>query len=520
LAVGLGHAGFEPTIPEFPVLAPSTDQRGLRSTDAGVPLGLAICPPMTKSLYWHDYETWGTNPRLDRPAQFAGLRTDLDFHPLGVPLVLYCRPADDVLPHPDACLITGLTPQRALAEGVIEADFFAAIHEQLAQPGTCALGYNTLRFDDELTRYGLYRNFYDPYAREWQGGNSRWDLIDVVRLTRALRPEGIEWPVREDGETSFKLEHLTAANGMAHAAAHDALADVDATIALAKLIRERQPRLYDFAFRHRDKGSAAGLLDLRARESVLHVSSRYPACHGCLAVVVPLAPHPTNKNGVVVYDLRYDPTPLLSLDAGAVRRLVYTAAEHLREGEARIPLKVVHLNKCPVLAPLSTLTPEAAERWAIDLDQARSHRAALLAARDLPGKLAVAFAEDRFPPVADPDQALYDGFLSDADRVRCDRVRRTPPAQLAELESVFDDARLPELLFRYRARNWPETLSAPERARWDAWRRQRVRDPASGLTIAEYRRQVARLASDATLTAEQRAVVSALADWPTAIGLQ
>ena len=471
------------------------------------------------SFYWHDYETWGANPRVDRAAQFAGLRTDLDFNPLGPPLVLYCRPADDVLPHPDACLITGLTPQRAQADGVIEAEFFAAIHEQLAQPGTCALGYNTLRFDDEVTRHGLYRNFHDPYAREWQGGNSRWDLIDVVRLTRALRPEGIEWPQRDDGETSFRLEHLTAANGIAHGNAHDALADVRATIALAKLVRERQPRLYEFAFGHRDKASAGRLLDLRAREPVLHVSSRYPARHGCLAVVVPLAQHPTQKNGVVVYDLRHDPTPLLSLDADAVRRLVYTATEDLEEGESRIPLKVVHLNKCPVLAPLATLTAEAAERWAIDLEQSRRHREALLAARDLPAKLAQVFGENPYGPASDPDFALYDGFISDEDRRRCEQVRRTPPERLAHLGARFTDARLGELYFRYRARNWPQTLSALERARWDAWRRARVRDPASGLTLAEYRKQVARLAIDATLTAEQRAVVSALADWPTEIGL-
>jgi exodeoxyribonuclease-1 len=471
------------------------------------------------SFYWHDYETWGASPRLDRPAQFAGLRTDLDFNPIGPPLVLYCRPADDVLPHPEACLITGLTPQRALAEGVIEAEFFAAIHEPLAQPGTCALGYNTLRFDDEVTRHGLYRNFYDPYAREWKNGNSRWDLIDVVRLTRALRPEGIEWPVREDGETSFKLEHLTAANGIAHGDAHDALADVRATIALARLVRERQRRLWDFAFNHRDKASAARLLGLPAREPVLHVSSRYPAHHGCLAVVAPLAPHPTNKNGVVVYDLRHDPTPLLTLDADAVRRLVYTAAEDLEEGESRIPLKVVHLNKCPVLAPLTTLTAEAAERWAIDLEQSRRHREALLAARDLPAKLAAVFGEKPFPPATDPEQSLYDGFLSDADRVRCDRVRRTAPEKLAGLGRDFEDGRLPELLFRYRARNWPQTLSGSERARWDAWRRARVQDPASGLTLADYRKQVARLAIDPKLTPEQRAVVSALADWPTEMGL-
>jgi exodeoxyribonuclease-1 len=199
--------------------------------------------------------------------------------------------------------------------------------------------------------------------------------------------------------------------------------------------------------------------------------------------------------------------------------LIYTSADALEEGEERIPLKLVHINKCPVLAPLATLTPEAEERWAIDLAQAQMHRAALLAAPDLAAKLTAVYSENPFPPIDDPDQALYAGFLTDADRLRCERVRRTPPDKLARLAREFEDLRLPELLFRYHARNWPETLTAEERARWDAWRRRRAADPASGLTLAEYRKQVARLAIDPALMPEQRAVVSALADWPAEIGL-
>ena len=170
------------------------------------------------SFYWHDYETFGADPAWDRPVQFAGLRTDADLNVIGDPLVLYARPADDFLPHPMACLITGITPQLALEKGVAECEFIARIHAELAQPGTCAVGYNSLRFDDEITRHTLYRNFFDPYAREWQNGNSRWDIIDLLRTAWALRPEGIEWPRREDGHVSFKLEQLTAANGIAHSA--------------------------------------------------------------------------------------------------------------------------------------------------------------------------------------------------------------------------------------------------------------------------------------------------------------
>ena len=471
------------------------------------------------SFYWHDYETWGANPRTDRAAQFAGIRTDLDFNPIGQPLMAYARPADDMLPHPEACFITGLTPQECRDKGVPEAEFFNVIHEELSRPGTCALGYNTLRFDDEVTRYGFYRNFIDPYAREWQNGNSRWDLIDVVRLTRALRPEGIEWPTREDGVTSFRLETLTAANGIEHVGAHDALADVRATIALAKLIKERQPKLFDYAFSKRDKRELARLLDVRARRPVLHVSGKYPAAMGHIAAVVPLAMHPTNRNEVVVYDLRVDPQPLFELDAEAIRARVFSRNEDLPEGEQRIPLKTVRLNRAPILVPMNTLTDAARAEWQMDAAAEAEHLAALQQAPELEHKLAAVFGEREFEPVGDPDQDLYGGFLSDADRRLCEQVRRCTPEQLVGLAPPFEAAKLHELLFRYRARNWPGSLDAAERLRWEEYRRERVNDPAQGITLAEYRRKLSKLSIDTGLSDAQRALVDALIDWPAEIGL-
>src|SRR5690606_22124338 len=142
------------------------------------------------------------------------------------PLVIYCQPTEDMLPQPEACLITGITPQKAKSEGIREVEFIRLIHEQFSKPDTCVAGYNSIRFDDEVTRNTLYRNFFDPYAREWQNGCSRWDLIDVMRLAYALRPDGIQWPTREDGLPSFRLEDLTRANGVEHEAAHDAMSDV------------------------------------------------------------------------------------------------------------------------------------------------------------------------------------------------------------------------------------------------------------------------------------------------------
>ncbi|RMG32663.1 MAG: exodeoxyribonuclease I [Gammaproteobacteria bacterium] len=477
--------------------------------------------PRTTSFYWHDYETWGADPARDRAAQFAGLRTDLDFNPIGEPLVIYAQPADDMLPQPGACMVTGISPQRALAEGVPEADFFRFIHAEMMQPGTCSLGFNTIRFDDEVTRYGLYRNFFDPYEREWKNGNSRWDMIDVVRLTRALRPEGIEWPVNEEGVTSFRLEHLTAANEIEHLGAHDALADVRATIAIARLVRDRQPRLFDYVFTHRDKQTLAALLDPAATRPVLHVSARYPARLGCIAAVLPLAMHPRNRNSVIVYDLRSDPEPLLLLDAEALRERLYTRSEDLPEGVERIALKEVHINKAPVVVPLNTLTDRAREEWQMDAATEQRHLALLLAHRaELQAKLAEVYAEREFEP-RDPDLDLYGGFLTDADRRRCDRVRSTPPEQLAGLDLRFDAPKMNELLFRYRARNWPDTLGPEERARWDEWRRARVRDPQgpSSITLDQYRRELARLAVDADLPEDRRRVVDDLLEWPERVGL-
>jgi len=432
-------------------------------------------PAATPTFYWHDYETFGATPAVDRPVQFAGIRTDWELNPIGDPLMLFCRPADDFLPQPEACLITGITPQQALREGVCEAQFMAQIHAELAQPGTCGVGYNSLRFDDEVTRYGLYRNFFDPYGREWQNGNSRWDVIDMLRMARALRPDGIVWPTYDDGTPSLRLEDLTRANGLAHEAAHDALSDVYATIAVARLVKQQQPKLFDYALKLRDKRYVASLLDLVRFKPLLHISSKYPAELGNTALIAPLAAHPVNRNAVIVYDLRCDPTPLLSQSAAEVRAKLYTPTAQLAAGEERIPLKLVHLNKSPMLAPANMLTGDEAARLQISGDLCRKHLGMLRAAPALADKLQEIFTEQGFEDGGDPDLMLYSGgFFGPADRSAMDQIRATPEPLLAELAPAFQDGRLEEMLFRYRARNYPDSLSGAEQRQWEKWRRQRL----------------------------------------------
>ncbi|OEC33924.1 Exodeoxyribonuclease I subunit C [Pseudomonas cuatrocienegasensis] len=441
---------------------------------------------MTSSLFWYDYETTGIDPRRDRPLQVAGIRTDEALNEIEAPLNIYCQPSDDILPHPAACLVTGITPARLAEQGLGEADFMARVHAELARPGTCGVGYNSLRFDDEVTRYSLYRNFYDPYGREWQGGNSRWDLIDLVRTAYALRPEGIVWP-EEDGRVSLKLERLTAANGIEHGQAHDALSDVRATIALARLLRERQPRLYDFLYQLRSKPRV--LEQIRLLQPLVHVSGRFAGARHYLGVVLPLAWHPRNRNALIVCDLQGDPQALLDESPEALRARLYTRHEDLPEGQAPVPLKLLHINRCPVVAPLSVLRAQDRERLQLDIDacEARAEQLRTTQARWQESVQAV-YAEENFAEVQDPEQQLYGGFIGDRDKRLCEQVRQADPLQLAAGAWPFDDARLPELLFRYRARNFPDSLNEDEQQRWFAFCQQRLSLPEYGApnTLAQF----------------------------------
>ncbi|WP_374352368.1 exodeoxyribonuclease I [Chitinimonas sp.] len=433
------------------------------------------------SFFWHDYETFGLRPQRDRPAQFAGIRTDLALNIIGEPLELFCQPTNDFLPDPVSVLITGITPQMAQSRGLPEFEFVAAIHAALAAPGTCGTGYNTLRFDDELTRHLLWRNLYDPYGREWQQQCSRWDLLDCVRATYAFRPDGIDWPLRDDGSPSFKLEHLTAANGLSHQAAHDALSDVHATISLARLIRQQQPKLFEFCYRLRKKDAVVDEIAPTQRRPFLHISGMYPAQRGCLAVVMPLAWHPTNKNELAVWDLAHDPSELFALDAEQVRQRLFSRSDELPEGVGRLPIKTIHLNKSPVVVNnLRTLSPARAEALGIDMAQAMRHADLLSSGPDLVGLLREVYQARQFSGARDVDEALYDGFIGDADRRRLERLRRLGPSELVHVPTAFDDGRLEELLFRYRARNWPDSLNADEQQRWANHRRERLIDGVHG----------------------------------------
>ncbi|MCW5235008.1 exodeoxyribonuclease I [Verminephrobacter eiseniae] len=468
------------------------------------------------TFLWHDYETFGTDTRCDRPAQFAAIRTDAELHAIGEPLMLYCQPANDYLPDPASCLLTGITPQHCCAHGLPEHQFAARIEAKLARPGTIGVGYNTLRFDDEITRFMFWRNLIDPYAREWKNQCGRWDVLDVVRMTYALRPDGIHWPRHEDGAPSFRLEDLCRANGLLHEAAHDALSDVRATIALARLIRQHNRPLFDFALGLHKKDRVAAELRLSGGAGTarpfLHVSGMFPAERGCLAVMWPLAGHPVNKNELIAWDLAHDPAALATLGVDEMRLRMFTRTDALPEGVTRLPVKTIHLNRSPmVVGNVNTLTPALARRWGIDLAQAAQHAQAARALPDMGRVWAAVFA--RAPePAPDVDQDLYRGFVGDRDRRLLDDLRASAAGMNGKARVHFDDPRLVELFWRYRARNFPATLAPEEAGRWQAHCAARLFDGAGGARTFE---QFSARIDELSETADERGqgILGALYDY-------
>jgi len=432
------------------------------------------------TFLWHDYETFGAYPQLDRPAQFAAIRTDADLQPIGEPINWYCQPPRDVFPHPIASLITGITPQQAYKKGLPEAEFAARIHAEMMEPGTCSAGYNSIHFDDEFSRNLFYRNFFDPYEREYKNNNSRWDLIDLARMCYALRPQGIEWPEHEAGKPSFKLEHLSAANQIAHEGAHEALSDVMATIGLASLIKTKQPRLYDWALTMRDQRQVMQMLSPVNPKPVLHTSSRIPATRGCTTLVLPLSIYPDRKKSVIVFDLMSDPEPLLHLDADEISDRLFTPSVDMPEGVERIPLKAIHSNHVPMIAPQATLKGVDCERIGLDVQRCNEHAKKLIQVLPLVrNKVMDVFKPYQAGNEQNPDHMIYSGgFFSPSDRQLMDTIRQTKPASLSKQDWPFKDPRLAEMLFRYRARNFPDTLDSSESEKWQRERLHRLEQPS------------------------------------------
>ena len=478
---------------------------------------------MAPSMLWYDLETFGLESRHDRIAQFAAVRTDENLEVVGDKTLLFCRPSPDYLPDPHACLVHGITPQYAAGAGLGDYEFARSLLTAMITPGTTTVGYNSLQFDDEFVRNLLYRNLFDPYCREWRGGNSRWDLIDLMRAARDLRPEGIVWPEGEDGKPIFTLVALARANGIAHKAAHDAMHDVLATIDLAKLVRSRQPKLYEWYWTHRTRDSLRPLVDLVDRTPLVHTAAGHTSPRGCTTIVAPVAMDPENRNQLIAMDLRFDPSDLVGLGVEELRRRVFTKKAELGPGEERIPLTRIKLNRCPFLAPMSTLSDQAALRLGIDRAACLEHLAGIKSESELLQKMVAVFAMREPPPESDdPELKLYSGsFFSDSDAKAFEAVHErigregAAAAKAALYRMKFDDDRPAQLLRRLYARNFPETLGEREKAKWRSFCAGRLQlPPIPGATdLATYGKVVTQRLESPETPARERGLLLELLEY-------
>lgn len=467
---------------------------------------------MSSSLLWYDLETFGRHPGWDRIAQFAAIRTNDRFEPMEDPIVLYCRISPDYLPDPYSCLITGITPKETSEKGLSEADFAKEIARVMNKPGTCVAGYNSIRFDDEFIRNLFYRNFYDPYQREYAQGNSRWDIIDLVRMTHDLRPDGIEWVYDEEGKPIFKLEVLSKANGLTHTHAHDALSDVEATIGLAKLIQEKQPKLFHYYFKLRKKEEVRRILNLQHPQPLVHASGMFTRSGGCSTIVSPLTVDPVNRNCIYSFDLRFDPTPLLELEVEEIRHRVFTPADQLGD-TPRIPLKGIHMNKSPALAPLSTLLEDSRSKLGLNIELAQARHKQLHSFPNLAQKLRKVFQKEEGKEYQDPDLKIYSGgFFGDHDRDTFRTIRETSDQDIISLHPPFEDPRGPEMFRRYKGRNFLGSLTEEEKRKWYSYCATRLLTPEwdDAYDISTYSKKIDSLMQSRDIDGTQKKVLADL----------
>lgn len=455
---------------------------------------------MDTTFFFYDLETSGFNPRSSRIMQFAGQRTDMDLNPIDEPVNRLIKLTPDILPDPDAVLLTGITPQQTLAEGISESEFVREFMEEIAVPGTVFVGYNSIRFDDEFMRFLLWRNFCDAYEWQWQDGRGRWDLLDVVRMTWALRPEGINWPFTEDGKPTVRLEAMTQANKISHEGAHDALSDVKATMALAQLIRQKQPKLFDYLLSVRSKQAVSKVV--LAGQPFVYTSGKYPSEFYKTTVAAAVARHP-GKAGALVWDLRHDPEDFLKMTAKQLaERWQFTRDE---DAPPRLPVKTLQFNRCPAVAPMGVLKEGGAlERLKLNLKKIEANRSKLASQADeFAPKLLEALKimeDDRAKwqartPQTD-DARLYDGFVPDTDRKILVDVRSADGSALIDFTKKLHDTRLQKMLPLYQARNWPDSLTDEQRAWWDSYCRKQLQDGGEASRLATYGLRLQELAKD------------------------
>lgn len=440
---------------------------------------------------------------------------------VGEPENLFIKLSDDILPDPGAVLLTGITPQMTITDGLTEAEFLKYFYKNIATEGTIFVGYNNIRFDDEFIRFINYRNFYDAYEWHWSQQRSRWDMLDVVRMTRALRPEGIEWSFAPDNTPSNRLEHLATVNKLVHDKAHDALSDVRATIALAQLLRTKQPKLFAYLLKYRDKKILSEFVN--SNKPFAYTSGKYPSKYLHTTVAINLGAHPKNQ-GVIVYDLRHDPQQTIDLsEAEMLERWRHKCFERPCP-HPRLPVKTMQFNRCPAVAPFSVIDGTSAQRIQLDLKLVNNnykkfqllknelYPKILKVIEQLDQKQAEIFSNEQLA-----ETALYDGFIPETDKKLSQILVNAAPNQLPSYIGKFEDKRLQSLLPLYISKNYPKLQTDEIRAHWEKFKTHKLLDGGDNSRGAAYFKQIADKMNSTDITGQQKYLLEELKLWGQSI---
>ena len=449
-----------------------------------------------KTFYWYDYETFGLSPKVQRIAQFAGIRTDENLNILEEHM-FYCKPTHDSLPAPEACAVTGITPQLCEEKGYVEHDFIKKIHAEFSKPETCIVGYNSIAFDDEYTRHTLFRNFLDPYSWHWQNGNSRWDILNVARFCYAHKEsESLNWVKNEKNRPIFKLDNLAPANNIEHSNAHDAMADVRATIGIASIIKKTQPRFFEYALSLRNKKEVEKLVKLFY--PMLLTSSSFGYKSSFTRLVTAICYHPDYSDRAIVFNLNQDPEMLLELDVDELKKLTFTRKSDLPKGLDRLELNELVFNKSPmfVCSPNQdsfNLSPSLIDKFQIDMVNCLKNLSFIHQNKSkIEQKVQLVYkqaSERQQSP--DVDQSLYDGFVSNHDRAISNDIQNLTSSDLVGYTPEFQDKRLSKLFLNFKARNYPESLNEYEQEEWFEIVQSRIQNGVNGfLSIDSFERSL------------------------------
>ena len=472
-----------------------------------------------KTFFFYDLETSGFSPQNDRIMQFAGQRTDENLNRIGEPVNILIRLNDDVLPSPSALMVTIISPQKTVEEGYTEAEFAKMLVEEYFTPDTVIVGYNNVRFDDVHIQHLLWRNFYPPYDWQWKDGRSRWDLLDVVRMIRALRPEGINWPfvINEGTGEKFaanKLELLTKENGILHENAHDAMSDVDGLIDVARLLKEKQPQIFDYLFRIRSKNEVQKLVNLENPKPFVYTSGRFKVEFEKTTVAFPIAP--AKNQNVIVWDLRFSPEKFIDWSEDQILENI-TADFETRSSDDFEPIaaKILQYNKCPAVAPMGVLTEENRQRLKIDLAEIQKNLDVLRKNPHFAENLRSAF-ERRSEVFQDkssaekpaPEARLFEGFVSKSDDIKIEAVRNSTDRELADFHPDFADERLTDLLLHYKARNFPKSLSSQEKELWEEYRVENLQK-----MMPNFMKEFQEIANNQNLNSQEEYILEEIKLW-------